>query len=237
MMFAILFNACSPASAPDALPFAGVLAALDQDHDGEVTAAEYPARPTGGLPAAEVDRDQDGTISADEVRDEVYAVDPGRFDGMAWAHTGGHSAGAAPTRPPPGPLAEALVFLADLQRTRAPGTTAPTDAEIEAAAREGMTSPAGAAVLARFAAAGVAVPPELAVAAPDSPPLAPEPPAVGAPPEGTEAILSAGPGGAGAVRSAPATRPGGPRGKPVGDGVNAGASEVPDPPETPPPSP
>ena len=153
-----------PASEAYAAPFAGVILALDHDHDGVLAAAEYPVDAPGALPIAAVDHDGDGAVSATEVRDAVYAVDPARFDPLAAPH-----AGAGGTSETLEPLAEALRFLASVQAERAPASTPTTREERALAATVGMDSPAGAAVLARFAAAGIAVPDAVAHAPADPP--------------------------------------------------------------------
>ncbi len=167
MILALLLG-CTPAPPPDAAPFSGVLRALDADGDGRVTLEEYPQKPPGGSPAAEVDRDGDGEIGPTEVRDEVFAVDPAAFDKMAWKRSGRATPsgdGTLPSersvtgyKPPPGPLAEALRFLADLAAARAPDRAPLDAATLDAAAAAGMATPEGAVVLAHLDAAGVDVP-------------------------------------------------------------------------------
>jgi hypothetical protein len=191
--------ACASAPEADAAPFVGALAALDVDHDGVVAVEEYPASPTGGAPAADVDRNHDGRIAAEEVRDEVFAVDPTRFDSMAWSHGTGGGRTATSELPPPGPLAEALRFLRDLAATRSPGAPLPTDPMIAAAARSGMESEAGTEVIALLTAAG-APPPASMIRAAADPPAAP-PGQDGPRRQGDRpALRNDGPGGPGAVR-------------------------------------
>lgn len=234
MIFLFLLGCSEPLPA-DAAPFAGVLVPLDRDADGVVKVAEYPLRAPSGATAEKVDKDADGVIGAEEVRDEVFAVDPASFDRMAWSHTSSKPTKLAPeSRRSPGVLAETLRFLADLQAARAPTTVPPTEAEIDAAARAGMATPEGAAVLARFAAAGIPVPAALATAPADPPPL---PAAMGAKVTVGEEhrLYSDGPGGPTALRT-PRNLPrrtGAPGAPPPG----AGPGGPPAPPEGAPPPP
>ncbi len=196
----LLLFACASPPPPDAAPFAGVLVALDADHDGAVTLAEYPERPVGGAEAAGVDRDGNGEISVMEVRDEVFAVNPASFDKMAWSHGNGGGRTATGDKPPPGPLAEALRFLRDLAATRTPMAELPTDAQIAAASAEGMQGAAGAEVARLLSAAGAPVPDAL-LAAPADPPGAP-PGDPGPQRSGARVPLrNDGPGGSAAVRA------------------------------------
>ena len=189
-----------PASEAYAAPFAGVILALDHDHDGVLAAAEYPVDAPGALPIAAVDHDGDGAVSATEVRDAVYAVDPARFDPLAAPH-----AGAGGTSETLEPLAEALRFLASVQAERAPASTPTTREERALAATVGMDSPAGAVVLARFAAAGIAVPDAVAHAAADPPPASPRGGA--AVPSAVDRLRSGGPSGKEAEASTVPTPP------------------------------
>lgn len=66
--------------ADDPAPFAGVLVALDRDHDGVVREPEYTPAALLAPPFAEVDRDGDDALSAAEVQRLVLATDPLRFD-------------------------------------------------------------------------------------------------------------------------------------------------------------
>lgn len=203
----LLLLACASPPPPDAAPFAGALVALDADHDGEVSLGEYPEHPVGGAGAAQIDRDGSGTISAVEVRDEVFAVNPASFDKMAWAHGKGGGRTATSDKPPPGPLAEALRFLRDLAATRSPGAQLPTDEQIAAVAAEGMRGKAGAEVVRLLSAAGAPPPDALLAAAadpPGAPPGDPGPQRSGARPP----LRNDGPGGPDAVRAAAKEAPG-----------------------------
>lgn len=196
----LLLLACASPPPPDAEPFAGALVALDADHDGVVSLAEYPQHPVGGAEAAQVDRDGNGRISLVEVRDEVFAVNPASFDKMAWAHGNGGGRTATGDKPPPGPLAEALRFLRDLAATRSPGAVLPTDEQIAAVALEGMPGEAGVEVARILSAAGAPPPAALLAASadpPGAPPGDPGPQRSGARPP----LRNDGPGGPTAVRN------------------------------------
>ncbi len=81
MTLLLLVAACSgPSPAPGA-PYAGVFAALDDDHDGRVTDAEYAAAaPNVAPPFAEVDLDGDGSLAPDEIATLVHRLDPAKYD-------------------------------------------------------------------------------------------------------------------------------------------------------------
>lgn len=191
-----------PPPADDPTPFAGVLTALDADHDGIVHDEEYPLNPVGGARAETVDKNADLVISADEIRDEIYAVDPTLFDPMAQAHEGQGGSGTD-HHPPPGPLAEAMVFLVDLASRRNPGATLPAREAILTAATSPPGSPEREAVAARLTDLGVRVPDSVRTAAADPPsPATPIPAAEERKPVLTPNthLQSSGPGGAAAVR-------------------------------------
>ncbi len=152
---------------PDAAPFAPVLRVLDQNQDGTVTTDEAPDAPEG-IHMPPLDANDDGVVSAVEVRDAVYAVDPATFDPVADPRAS--AGGVSQPAPEPGPLAQALRFLADEAAARTPGAVLPSPSELDAAAAAGMSSPQGTAVLAALRAAGADVPASIAAAGPDQPP-------------------------------------------------------------------
>jgi hypothetical protein len=77
----LLLAACGSTPLPDGGPYLGVLAALDDDHDGVVTRAEYEAAaPNVAAPFAEVDVSSDGALSAGEIAALVHRTDPTTFD-------------------------------------------------------------------------------------------------------------------------------------------------------------
>ena len=232
MMFVLLLTSCTR-TAQDAAPFAGVLVPLDDNQDGHVSVEEFPKRPPGGVLAEKVDKNADGTIDAGEVRDEVFAVDPATYDRMAWSHSGSGKSTPQAERAVAGPLAEVLRFLAAEAESEHPGAPVPTAAEIDAAARAGMDSEPGRAILALLA-ASVPIPEGLATAPADPEATAPG----GTPPAGMrdeERLQSDGPGGAAALRVARGTpnrpRPG------SGPGPGAGGPRGPGGPGTPKPPP
>lgn len=170
MIFVLLLSCSRPAEGPlppDAAPFAPVLRVLDRDHDGIVSTDEAPEAPDG-LRMPPLDANDDGVVSAVEVRDAVYAVDPATFDPEADPRAS--AGGVSPPAAEPGPLAQALRFLADEAAARTPGAALPSSSELDAAAAAGMSSPAGTAVLTALRAAGAEIPPSIAAAGPDQPP-------------------------------------------------------------------
>ena len=152
---------CTESTHPEA--FAGVLKRLDRNGDGRVTEAEYIA--PKGPPFATADQDGDGNLSAAEVETMMIRTDP-----------------AIPLRqslpppprdaipPPQRELREALRFEVEELRAKVPDASLPSEAEVQAAARQGLGSAAGQQVAAQLRAAatqaGITLPDRLFQALP-----------------------------------------------------------------------
>lgn len=165
-MMLLVLIACTPEPPDVAHP--GVRAAMDRNGDGTVSADEY--RPGPGPAFPKVDKDGDGALEGKEIEALVLATDPDDFDPRAVLHP--VKEGRQPHGAHTGPLREVLQFLAE--EAVAKGATPPTTDAMEAAADAGMATSPGRFVLDTLRAAGIPLPPGLETAPADPPPASGE---------------------------------------------------------------
>lgn len=140
MTLLLLVAACSTAGGPSGAPYRGVLAALDDDDDGRVTAAEYGAAAPNVAPAFEaVDLDADGALAADEIAALVHRTDPAAYDPalLPASGDGRQKARARPGSEPPPPLTGGGFDGSGPQLAGGAASTHPSRAHREAPAGKG----------------------------------------------------------------------------------------------------